>query len=336
MFSRSASVKLKAILIIDLIIISGAAGAYFYLENQGVIGGVTKPAKLLLSNLIIDPPNATEGDAVLIAVNVTNVGDLEGNTTVNFEVNNVVKNTQNVTLEAATTQVLQYNDIETTFGNYTVEVGDLTGSFVINPAPAGSSKIILSNVNTYPYEAWPNQPVNITATAQNPTTQPDKLTVRVTVDGAWVETQVIELNASETRTVQFPVNSSSVIGTHTVKLNTLTGYYTVVKEGYHTLEVSRTGGGSIPLTFQLNGVSHNTPYIQLLPDGQYSLQVPNPVTLATGVVGFQNWQDGDTSTIENFRFNSANLHDCNLHHHQRLRILPLAVHVERHRLLVHH
>ncbi len=198
MFSRSASVKLKAILIIDLIIISGAAGAYFYLQNQGVIGGVTKPAKFILTNLTIDPTNATEGDAVQIAVNVTNVGDLEGNDTINFEVNNVVKNTQNVTLEGAATQVLSYNDIETTFGNYSVQVGDLTGSFVINPAPPGSSKIILSDVNAFPYEAWPGQPVNITATAQNPTTQPDKLTVRVTVDGAWVETKVIELNASET------------------------------------------------------------------------------------------------------------------------------------------
>ena len=85
MFSRKASVKLKAILIIDLMIISGAAGAYFYLQNQGVIGGVTTPAKFILTDLIIDPPNATVGDAVQIAVNVTNVGDLEGNDTVNFE-----------------------------------------------------------------------------------------------------------------------------------------------------------------------------------------------------------------------------------------------------------
>ena len=157
MFSRSASVKLKAILIIDLMIISGAAGAYFYLQNQGVIGGVTTPAKFILTNLTIDPTNVTEGDAVQMAVNVTNVGDLEGNDTINFVVNNVVKDTQNVTLEGAATQVLTYDDVEGNFGNYTVQVGDLTGSFVINPAPPGASKIILSNLNTFPYEAWPTR-----------------------------------------------------------------------------------------------------------------------------------------------------------------------------------
>ncbi len=303
MFSRSASVKLKAILIIDLLIISGAAGAYFYLQNQGAIGGVTKPAKFILTNLSIDPPNATEGDAVQIAVNVTNVGDLEGNDTINFQVNNEVKDSQNITVEGAATQVVTYTDIETTYGNYSVQVGDLTGKFVINPAPPGSSKIILSNLNAFPYEAWPGQPVNMTATAQNPTNQPDKLTVRVTVDGAWVENKVVALNASQTETVVFALNASSVLGDHAVKLNTLSGQYTVVQSGYHTLEVSRSGGGSIPMTFTLNGVSHNSPYIALLPDGQYTVQVPNPVTLATGVVGFTNWQDGDTSTTRTFTLN---------------------------------
>ncbi|HUJ84274.1 MAG TPA: hypothetical protein VLV84_01560 [Candidatus Acidoferrales bacterium] len=303
MFSRSASVKLKAILIIDLMIISGAAGAYFYLQNQGVIGGVTTPAKFILTNLIVDPTNVTEGDAVQMAVNVTNVGDLAGNDTINFEVNNVVKDTQNVTLEGAATQVLTYDDVEGNFGNYTIQVGDLTGSFVVNPAPPGASKIILTDLNTFPYEAWPSQTVNVTATAENPTNQPDKLTVRVTVDNAWVETKVISLNASATETEVFPVNASDVLGTHTVKLNTLAGAYTVVQSGYHTLEVSRSGGGSTPLTFTLNGVSHETPYIQTLPDGTYTVQVPNPVTLATGVLGFSTWQDGDTSTTRTFTLN---------------------------------
>ena len=69
----------------------------------------------------------------------------------------------------------------------------------------------------------------------------------------------------------FALNASSVLGDHAVKLNTLSGQYTVVQSGYHTLEVSRSGGGSIPMTFTLNGVSHNSPYIALLPDGQYTV-----------------------------------------------------------------
>jgi len=299
MFSRSAAVKLKAILVIDLIVIGVAAGAYFYLQNQGVIGVATTPAKFTLTNLTITPNNVTVGEAVQISVNVTNVGDLEGNDTVNFEINNVVKDSQNITLAGAATQIVTYSDIETTYGNFTAKVGDLTGTFLINPAPPGSSKIILSNLNFYPYEVWPNQPVNATAIAQNPTAKPDKLTVVVTVDNVWVETKVIEVNASSSETVEFTVNATTV-GEHTVKLNTLSGSFPVVQTGYHTLEVARSGGGSTPLTFTLNGVSYNTPFVEVLPVGQYTISVPNPVTLSTGVLAFSSWSDGVTTTTRTF------------------------------------
>jgi hypothetical protein len=53
--SRSALVKLKAILIIDLIIIGAAAGAYFYLQDQGIITGAAKPAAFTLADLTVSP-----------------------------------------------------------------------------------------------------------------------------------------------------------------------------------------------------------------------------------------------------------------------------------------
>jgi hypothetical protein len=302
MLSHSAAVKLKAILVIDLIIISIAAGAYFYLQKQGLIAGAAKPAKFTLRNLTIDPSNTTLGNAVQISVNVTNIGDLVGNETVNFEINNAVKDTENITLAGGGSQNVTYTDVETTIGVYTVQVGDLNGTFTINPPPPGSSRIILSNIYVNPFESWPNQPVNVTATAQNPTTKDDSLFVAVTVDNVLVETKMIYVNASSSETEQFTFNATTV-GEHTVKLNTLSTVFTVVKAGYHTLLVNRSGGGSTPLTFTLNGVSYDTPFDQLLPVGQYTLSVPNPVTLSTGVLAFSSWQDGVTSTTRTFDLN---------------------------------
>ena len=144
------------------------------------------------------------------------VGALEGNDTVNLEINNATAGTENVTLAGGASQLVQFTEIELIPGNYTVQVGDLTGMFVVNPAPPGSSKIILSNMVINPYEAWPNQPVNVTATAENPTKQADSLYVTVTVDGASVQGRLIQCNASTTETVEFSVNATT-IGTHTVK-----------------------------------------------------------------------------------------------------------------------
>jgi len=310
MLSRSAIVKLKAVLIIDIIIMGAAAGTYFYLQNQGVIAGSATPAKFTLTNLTINPSNATLGDTVQISVNITDSGDLGGNLTLNFEINNAVKYTENVTVAGNYNQAFSYSDTELQAGNYTVKVGgsigNLTGMFTINPPPIGASKIILYDFNANPYEVWPNQPVNVTATARNPSTEADKLVVVVTVDNAWVETKIIQLNASETQTVEFTVNAT-IEGTHTVNLNTLSGSFSVVKTGFHTLEVARSGGGPTPLPFTLNGVNYDTPFTEVLPDGQYTVSVPTPYTIATGVVAFSSWQDGNTNPTRTITLDKATI-----------------------------
>jgi hypothetical protein len=83
-------------------------------------------------------------------------------------------------------------------------------------------------------------------------------------------------------------------------VNSLSGVFTVVPTGYHELRVGRSGGGSTPLTFTLNGVTHDTPYVELLPVGTYTLSAPNIVELATGVLAFSYWSDGSKSPSMTF------------------------------------
>ena len=305
MLSRSAVVKLKAILIIDLMIVGAAAGVYFYLQGQGAIANGAKPATFTLTSLTVDPPEAYVGEAVQISVNLTNIGDLEGNKTLNLEVNNAVKQTMNVTLSGNSTEIVGFTDIEMAEGNYSVKVGDLTGAFNIKPAPPENSKIVLSNFLSNPYEIWANDNITFTADAVNPSDQPDKLTVKVTVDDAVVETQVIALDAGAKQTVQFTVNASNATeGKHTAKLNTLSGSFVVVKTGYHTLIINRSGGGSKALPFTLNGETHQTPYQGLVAVGEYSISVPNPFDVGTGVLAFSSWSDGVNSATRSFTVNS--------------------------------
>jgi hypothetical protein len=304
MLSRSAVVKLKAILIIDLMIVGAAAGVYFYLQNQGVLTNAAKPATFILTDLTVNPLEAYAGDAVQISVNLTNIGDLEGNQTVNLEINNTVKATTNVTLAANSTEAVEFTDIETVEGNYTVKIGDLTAALIIKPAPPESSKILLSNLISTPYEVWANENVTITANAVNPSGQLDKLTVKIMMDDVVVGTQVISLDAGANQIVQFTVNASSAAeGKHIVKLNTLKGSFFIVKTGYHTLIVNRSGGGSTPLPFTLNGENQKTVYQALLPVGEYSISVPDPFSVGTGVLGFTYWSDGMKTPSRTFTLN---------------------------------
>jgi len=304
MLSKSAKVKLKAILIIDIIIIASAAGAYLYLQSKGVIASTPAPAKFTVTNLTIDPPVTNVTDAVEISANVTNVGALQGNQTVNLEINNATVGTENVTLNGGASQLVQFTEIEMIPGNYTVQVNDLTGMFLVNPAPPGSSKIILSNLNFNPYEAWPNQPVNVTATAENPTKQASSLYITVTVDGAVEQGRFIQMNASTIETVEFTVNATKM-GYNSVKLNTLGGEYSIVKTGYHTLIINRSGSGSKSLPFSINNVGgYGTPFSELLPVGQYTVTCPNPFNVGTGVLAFASWSNGETSPVVTFTLNT--------------------------------
>ena len=75
MNSGSAMTKLKAVLLIDLIIVAAAAGAYIYLQNQGLIVGAPKPAEFIVTDLTVTPSEAEEADPVLISANITNIGE---------------------------------------------------------------------------------------------------------------------------------------------------------------------------------------------------------------------------------------------------------------------
>lgn len=303
MGSRPTITKLQAFLIIDLIFFSAVAGTYFYFQNQGLIATGAKPAEFVLSNLAVDPAQVFPGETILISVNVTNVGELEGNSTLNLVINNATKETANVTLGGGASEIVEFTYLDVVEGDYTVRVGDLVGAFTIKPAPPETSKIILSSLLVNPYEAWTGESITLTAIAENPTTETDKLTIKLKIDDTVVESKVVELEGKGSQTVEFTVNATSE-GRHVVKLNTLSGSFTVVKTGYHTLTVNRSGGGSKPLPITLNGENFGTPYIALLPVGEYSISVPNPYDIGTGVLEFQYWSDGVKSASRTFNLDS--------------------------------
>jgi len=308
MLSRSAIVKLKAILIIDLIIVGAAAGVYFYMQDQGLITSGAKGAEFTLTDLVIDPPEAYTGEAVQISVNVTNIGDLEGNFTVDFALNEVVKSSVNVTLAGNfTSEIVTYTAIEMDEGNYSVIVGDkinaLTGYFILNPAPPESSKILLSSILSTPYEIWPTETTIVSVIAENRGTEADRISIRVMVDDVLVNSTILAMDPGTSQTLQFVLGSPDE-GKHVVNVNTLKGSFVVVKEGYHTLTLNRSGGGSKSLPITLNGEVHPTPYTALLPIGEYSVSVPNPFDVGTGVLEFSYWSDGVRSPSRTFTLDS--------------------------------
>ena len=300
MLSRSAVVKLKVILIVDLIIVGAAVGAYFYLQDQGVITGAVKPAAFIFTDLEVNPLETYIGQPIQVLVNVTNIGDVEGDTTVNLEINGVFRESMNLTLAGVrTSEIVEFTVIEMYPGTYNVTIEELSQTFRLKEAPPETSKIILSNFISDPYEVWPDEIVTVSAIAQNPSAETDSLIISVYVDDKLVEVKRIELSAGERMMVEFNVSASEE-GRHVVRLNSLSGSFTIVPKGYHTLTIARSGSGSTSLPFTLNGQSHGTRYTAVLPEGKYTVSVPDPFDVGTGVLGFSGWSDGTRSPTLTF------------------------------------
>ncbi len=307
MLSRSTVSKLKVFLIIDLLIVGAAIGAYFYLQDQGVITGAAKPATFIFTDLVVNPLEAYTGQPIQVSVNVTNIGDIEGETTINLEINGALKESLNVTIAGVkTSEIIEFTVIELYPGTYNVTIADLSETFQLKTAPPDSSKIILSNYRAEPYETWPDIPVTVTATATNPSAEADMMMVTVYVDDRIVEVKRIDLDAGANMQIAFNVSASEE-GKHSVRLNSLSGSFIVVPKGYHTLTIVRSGSGSTSLPFTLNGEKHGTSYTALLPEGQYTVTVPDPFDVRTGVLGFAGWNDGSKSPTLTFTLDKRTL-----------------------------
>ena len=294
MLSRSAMTKLKAILAIDLLIVTAAAGVYFYLQAEGLIVGAPKEAEFIVTDLTINPLEPEIFEPVLITANVTNIGDEQGDYVANLTINGVLEQNQTVMVLGRNSTIVEFTLLKENAQTVTVELGGLSTSLTFTNPPQSSSKIGLANLVINPYEAWANETITATVTATNVGEEPDSLSLRFMVDDSMVERKIIELAAGETTTVEFTFNETTE-GRHTVKVNSLSKVFTIVPTGYHELRVGRSGGGSKTLKFTLNGVTHETTYVELLPVGTYTLSAPSIVDVGTGVLAFSYWSDGSKS-----------------------------------------
>ena len=303
MKSNSAITKLKAILIIDILIVASAAGVYLYLQAEGLIVTGPKQAEFTLTNLTINPQEAEVFEPVLVTANLTNTGGEKGEYVANLTINNIIEDNQTILLQPAESTLIEFTVIKQTEGTYTITIGELTTSITYNTPSPTTSKIALSKLSINPREAWPNQTVTTTATATNQGEQTDILAIRLMLDDTQLDRKTIQLAPQETTTIQFTLNATTE-GKHTIKLNTLSGTLTIVPTGYHTANIRYSGGGSDLMPFTLNGTKLNMPYYGLLPVGTYTITVPTPFTTDTAVFEFNQWSNGDTSTTTTFTLDS--------------------------------
>jgi hypothetical protein len=132
--------------IIDLMLSPGASqattftiikdtGGEYYTEVDGLsavfIVIPLVPANFSVSNLVISPERAKQGESVIISAMVTNNGELPGNYSAVLKLRGAVESTEEIDLSPGESRKLAFKIAKTAPGFYNVELEGLTGRFVV-------------------------------------------------------------------------------------------------------------------------------------------------------------------------------------------------------------
>jgi hypothetical protein len=167
--------------------------------------------------------------------------------------------------------------------------------------------LILSNILVTPHEVWTGDPVDVSASATN-FGGDGQTSVSLFIGGEKQSSQTINIASGETETLSFKVTAGNV-GTYVVQLGSLSGNFTVVQNGLHTLHVNaKAGFGENEkiiegVTFTIDGQAAVTPYSGLVKVGLHVIKMAQADP--TGVHVFINWVDnGDGNPTRTINFRS--------------------------------
>lgn len=105
---------------------------------DGLVESITvrapKPPTFELSDLKIEPSEVEAGGPVTISLEVKNTGELEGSHVLTLKINGQAVDNKAVVLAGGAAERVSFTVREGNAGTYVVEVGELSGSFVVKPA----------------------------------------------------------------------------------------------------------------------------------------------------------------------------------------------------------
>jgi len=132
--------------IIDLMLTPGASqattftmikevGGEYYAEVDGLSGTFIViplvPANFTVSNMVITPERAKQGENIVISAMVTNNGELPGNYSAVLKLKGAVESTEEIELGPGESRKVAFKVAKTTPGFYNVELEGLSGRFVV-------------------------------------------------------------------------------------------------------------------------------------------------------------------------------------------------------------
>lgn len=273
-----------------------------------------QPAEFRVSNLVVSPSSALADEVVQVSIRLSNVGEESGRYDAILYIDGVLSQTKSVTLPGGATTTVVFDITQTNQGTYNVAIEQLTETFSITSSAEASEYIEIGSLSVSPYEVTAGDVVSIKFKADNLVNEQSALQTRLLLDGEIKATEPFLLEAgAKDVVIEFSyiaeyTGSENKLDGYRVEVvnlgnqsNSLSGYFQVAPDGYHTLSISSNGIG---MEFTINGEIKTSPYLELLPEGSYIIEVPDGYEGGGTWWNWTRWIDGPDNRIRTINLNS--------------------------------
>ena len=187
----------------------------------------SRPASFTVTDLSITPPEVISGESVDVSVIVTNTGDLTGSHEVSLKINDVIVQTEEVTLDGGGSKTISFIVTSDTIGEYNVDISGLPGMFEVKaPEPPAPATFTTSALTISPAEVNVEETVTISTTVTNTGDVTGTYQVTLKIDGVAVQVKQVTLDKGTSLDVIFKT-AANAAGTYTVDVDGLRGTFIV-------------------------------------------------------------------------------------------------------------
>lgn len=219
MRSKFAITKLKAILIIDIVIVALAASAYLYVDALPGVSLSTDQIQFV--DLQVVPSRIMLGQAVVVSVNATSQINEKGVYTAELFLDGALHQTSIISFAGVETKTINFTISQATEGSHVVKIGSLEGSFTV------LNMFELSDLAVNRTEASVGEAIGITVRITNRGQETGEYSISLVINGAPFQTKNGQLDAGASANVLFEVVEQTE-GTYQFSVGSLSGTFKVV------------------------------------------------------------------------------------------------------------
>ncbi|MFC1991035.1 CARDB domain-containing protein, partial [Chloroflexota bacterium] len=180
-------------------------------------------ADFALSELTIIPAEVSIGEDVTINVLVTNTSNITGNYEAILKIDDIVKETKEITLAGSDNTTVSFLVTGENIGTYSVDVGGLEDTLtVLSTALPTPASFEISSLKISPDEVAAGEDVDISITVTNTGGSSGNYEVILKINGIVVDTKDVQLNAGASEEVAF-TTALDTAGKRIIDVNGLVG-----------------------------------------------------------------------------------------------------------------